>query len=94
MDSEPIVTEENDISHLNPKVRYTQGGLGGRHAMFHDSIIGEFSEHCELVVLCDLNEGRLKLLIDQVAEQTGLRDCNQPKQHARPIYLRGNGIRM
>ncbi len=70
---DPTMSQTNGNSHLNRKTRYAQVGLGGRHAMFRDAVVGDFSEQCEMVAMCDLNEGRLNLSIDQVAERTGQR---------------------
>lgn len=61
------------ILFMSGKKRFVQVGLGGRHAMFRDAVIGEYSGHCEMVALCDINEGRLKLSLDQVEEKTGSR---------------------
>ena len=67
------MSQTNGNSPLNRKTRYAQVGLGGRHAMFRDAVVGDYSEQCEMVAMCDLNEGRLNLSIDQVAEKTGQR---------------------
>ena len=48
--------------------RYVQVGLGGRHSMFRDAVIGDFSHTSELAALCDINEGRLRLSIEQAGE--------------------------
>lgn len=41
--------------------RYAQVGLGGRHSMFRDCILGKYSERAEYVGVCDSNPGRLAL---------------------------------
>ena len=41
--------------------RYAIVGLGSRHRMYQDAIELEYKDHAELVGLCDLNPGRLKL---------------------------------
>jgi predicted dehydrogenase len=56
---------------MSEKKRYVQVGLGGRHMMFRDAVIEQFSEQCELVGLCDANEGRLKLSQSEVRESIG-----------------------
>jgi predicted dehydrogenase len=43
------------------KKKYVQVGLGGRHELFRDALLGPFSSWCELVALCDINRGRLDL---------------------------------
>ena len=53
------------------KRRYAQVGLGGRHKMWRNAVAGTFSEHCELVGLCDNNPGRLQLSAGQVKEEFG-----------------------
>jgi predicted dehydrogenase len=51
-----------------PRKRYAIVGAGSRHTMFRDAIVGRFGEHCELVALCDSNEGRMRLSNRQMAE--------------------------
>ena len=51
-----------------PRKRYAIVGTGSRHAMFRDAILKRFSEHCELVALCDSNEGRVRLSDRWIAE--------------------------
>lgn len=53
------------------KKKYVQIGLGGRHRMFRDAVTKDFEKTCEMVALCDINEGRLKLSIDEVKKDTG-----------------------
>lgn len=43
------------------KTRYAQVGIGGRAFLFMEAILEQFADTCELVALCDLNEGRLRL---------------------------------
>lgn len=58
---------------MNSIKRYVQVGLGGRHSMFRDAVIGKYSEQSRMVAMCDLNEGRLNLSLDQIKEKTGHR---------------------
>jgi predicted dehydrogenase len=41
--------------------RYAIVGLGSRHAMYQDAIEKNYREHAELVAMCDLNPGRIKV---------------------------------
>ncbi len=41
--------------------------------MFRDAVIGKYSEQSRMVAMCDLNEGRLNLSLDQIKEKTGHR---------------------
>ncbi|WP_415909326.1 Gfo/Idh/MocA family protein [Oleiharenicola sp. Vm1] len=41
--------------------RYAIVGLGSRHAMYQDAIEKTYREHAELVAVCDLNPGRIKV---------------------------------
>jgi predicted dehydrogenase len=51
--------------------RYAQVGLGGRHRIFRNAVTGDFAGTCEMVALCDNNEGRLRLAQREVRDQTG-----------------------
>jgi len=44
-----------------PRRRYAQVGVGGRSLLFSQAIVGKFAATCELVALCDNNEGRLRM---------------------------------
>ncbi len=44
-----------------PRRRYAIVGLGSRHQMYQDAIEKDYREHAELVALCDLNPGRVKV---------------------------------
>jgi predicted dehydrogenase len=46
---------------MTTKQRYAQVGIGGRAFLFMEAILEQFADTCELVALCDLNEGRLRL---------------------------------
>jgi len=41
--------------------RYAIVGLGSRHIMYQDAIEKTYREHAELVAVCDLNPGRIKV---------------------------------
>ena len=56
---------------MTQRARYAQVGLGGRHRMFRDALIGRHADTCELVGLCDSNEGRVRLSADEVRDQIG-----------------------
>jgi len=43
------------------KTRYAIVGTGGRHTMYREAILKTYAETSELVALCDVNEGRLRL---------------------------------
>jgi predicted dehydrogenase len=43
------------------KRRYAQVGVGARSHMYSVAIVEKFADACELVALCDTNEGRLRL---------------------------------
>ena len=46
---------------MNIKKRYAQVGLGGRSTMFTDAMVGNFKKYCDIVALCDINQGRMDL---------------------------------
>jgi len=50
------------------KKRYALVGLGDRANMYVKALVEDFTETCELVALCDANEGRLRLRADWVRE--------------------------
>jgi len=43
------------------KKRYAQVGIGDRSWLYSQAIAGQFPDTCELVALCDNNEGRLQM---------------------------------
>ncbi len=45
---------------IQKKKRFAQVGLGGRHKMFFDALLGDFSSMGEMVGLLDSNPGRLE----------------------------------
>jgi predicted dehydrogenase len=53
------------------KKRFVQVGLGGRHEMFRDAITRDYAKKNEMVALCDINVGRLKLSAGRIQENTG-----------------------
>jgi len=48
--------------------RYAQVGLGSRSRLYSQAIIERFADTCELVALCDINEGRLRLRAEWALE--------------------------
>ncbi len=77
----------------NEKKRYAIVGTGGRSGMFRRAIAETYREKCELVGLCDINEGRLKLAQSRFAEKgmeapTYLHtDFDQMVKENRPDYV-------
>ena len=57
---------------MSQRKRYAQVGLGGRHDMYRESILGQFREHREMVGLCDNNEGRIELARSRVRDAHGV----------------------
>ena len=57
---------------MSKRKRYAQIGLGGRHETFRDAVIERFAKHCEMVGLCDINQGRLKLACDTVRRKNNI----------------------
>jgi len=49
--------------------RFAQVGLGGRSRMFISAVIEKYADGCEMVGFCDLNEGRLRLAIDEASQK-------------------------
>ena len=56
---------------MNAKTRYALVGVGDRSNMYSDALIDRFSDTCELVALCDKNEGRLQMRADLLRERGG-----------------------
>ncbi len=52
------------------KTRYAIVGLGSRYKVFADAILGKYSSYCELVGLCDVNEGRLRKAVEEARRFT------------------------
>ena len=51
--------------------RYVQVGLGIRSKMYTEAMLGDFSEFCDLVGLCDSNEGRLLQCKNAISNKYG-----------------------
>ena len=51
------------------KKRYALVGVGSRSRMYSDALADRFAKTCELVALCDNNEGRLRMRADLDNEQ-------------------------
>jgi predicted dehydrogenase len=64
------------------KRRYVQVGIGGRSFMYSDAIVYKYAESCELVGLCDVNQGRMDLRNKWFTEGTQKR----PKAPAVKTY--------
>ncbi len=43
------------------KKRYVEVGIGGRSYMFSDAIVRKYADTCELLAICDTNEGRMEV---------------------------------
>ncbi|MCD4825504.1 MAG: Gfo/Idh/MocA family oxidoreductase [Phycisphaerae bacterium] len=54
---------------MTTRKRYAQIGLGGRHVMFRDAVLKDFTETSEMVAMCDNNKGRLDLSLKQIREE-------------------------
>jgi predicted dehydrogenase len=52
--------------------RYAVVGVGSRYGMYRDAILKTYAKHCELVGLCDVNEGRLKLAQRKALKSAGV----------------------
>ncbi len=55
----------------NSKERIAIVGVGSRSRMYQDAVQKKFSEYCELVDLCDVNLGRLKLAQQRSINNSG-----------------------
>jgi predicted dehydrogenase len=53
---------------VNSRTRYAIVGLGGRHEMFRDALLRDFTPAAELVGLCDANPGRVQLSVRRAWE--------------------------
>ncbi len=69
---------------MGSKKRYVLVGLGDRANMYVRALLEDFSETCELVALCDSNEGRLRLRAEWTRE----------RGQEIPIYTAGQFDRM
>ncbi|MFW6414638.1 MAG: Gfo/Idh/MocA family protein [Verrucomicrobiota bacterium] len=59
------------MSKVLDKKKYVQVGLGGRHEMFRDAVLNDFSDSSEMVGICDPNPGRLELSAAKIEEVSG-----------------------
>jgi len=51
--------------------RYAHVGLGIRSTMFTDAMVGDFKQFCDIVALCDKNQGRMDLCNRRIEEKGG-----------------------
>jgi predicted dehydrogenase len=54
---------------MKTKKRYALVGVGDRSNMYSKALVEQFADTCELVALCDTNEGRLRLRAEWAHEQ-------------------------
>ncbi len=59
------------ILSQNRKKRYVNVGTGSRSGMYQRAIYDTYADYCEMVGLCDVNEGRLRLAQASGMEATG-----------------------
>lgn len=57
---------------MSSKKRYVQVGVGSRSMMFSHALLGDLSEHGELVAICDINPGRLSYANELFKEKFGV----------------------
>ena len=79
---------------MSSKKRYAQVGCGGRSGMYTRAICEKFADTCEIVALCDINHGRMRLKNDRIEQMGGPRaaeydpaDFDQMIAETRPDYL-------
>jgi predicted dehydrogenase len=51
--------------------RFVLVGVGSRSSMYQRAVNNTYSEHCQMVGLCDTNEGRLRVARESVKQMTG-----------------------
>jgi len=56
---------------MGEKRRYAQVGCGGRSGMYTKAICRTYPETCEIVGICDRNEGRMRVKNEQIASFGG-----------------------
>jgi len=56
---------------MSQRKRYALVGTGGRCSMFIDALYKSYSEHCELVGLCDLSPTRMQFWNRHIVEEHG-----------------------
>jgi predicted dehydrogenase len=66
------------LSDISGKMKYAQVGTGHRAHLYQNAIYKTYPDTCEMVGLCDTNEGRLKVAQAEAKEATG---------KVVPIYL-------
>jgi predicted dehydrogenase len=59
------------IGGMSGKTKYAQVGTGHRAHLYQNAIYKTYAETCEMVGLCDTNEGRLKVAQAEAKEATG-----------------------
>lgn len=68
-----------------PKTRYVQVGLGDRSTLFTWAITQQYSDHSDLVAICDTNPGRVELR-KMMLQDTGYEpDCYPAEDFDRMI---------
>ena len=70
--------------------RYAQVGIGGRSYMFSDAVMYKYGETCELVGICDVNQGRMEVRNKGFVEG----GKNRPKKAAVKTYAANEFDRM
>ena len=53
------------------KKRYAQVGTGSRSGMYTKAIVQRYGDIAELVAICDVNEGRMRVKNEQIASFGG-----------------------
>ena len=56
---------------MSSRKRYAQVGLGVRSAMYTEAMAGDFKKYCDLVAICDRNQGRMDLCNRRNKEKLG-----------------------
>ncbi|MGB2819986.1 MAG: Gfo/Idh/MocA family oxidoreductase [Phycisphaerae bacterium] len=76
------------------KTRYAQVGCGGRSGMYTKAICQRYSQTCEIVAICDCNEGRMRVKNEQIESFGGrpapmyrAEDFDRMVAEARPHYV-------
>ena len=68
---------------MTERRKFAQVGLGGRHEMYRDAVVLTFADRCEMVGLCDVNEGRLRL-----SQEAARRHGATPRGYAADAFDR------
>lgn len=61
----------SNVVGMGKKKRYANVGTGSRSRMYQHAIFDTYKDYCEMVGLCDVNEGRLKLTQKNGEKATG-----------------------